>query len=92
MERDNKPSAMAFIQCIIERVGVNVSQHPEQYLPERIHTDSGCNEEAMAVKKQRWFSFRWMDIDEQISNHNGHCLLFGSKLGIAKSTTGIRSG
>jgi len=43
MELDIKPWAATSIQCITKRVGVTVSQHPEQYLPEGIHTDSGCN-------------------------------------------------
>jgi len=43
MEFDIKRWATTFIECIMKWVGVIVSQHPEQYLPEGIHTDSGCN-------------------------------------------------
>jgi hypothetical protein len=80
---------MTVIQCITKRVSVTVSQHPESYLLEGIHTDSGCNQQTMAIKKQSWSSFGQMDIDKQISNNIGHFILYGLQLGFARSTTHI---
>jgi len=89
MECDINPRATTFIQCIMKQVGVMVSQHPKQYSPEGIHTDRGCNSEAIGVKKQSQFSLRLMDINKQSRNNIGHSQLYGSELGIARSTTGI---
>jgi hypothetical protein len=52
MEHNIKGCATTFIQSIVNRVGVTVSKHTEQHLPERIHTESGGNEEAIACMKQ----------------------------------------
>jgi hypothetical protein len=43
MERDIKPLATTFLEWITNEVNGTVSQHPEQSLPEGIHTDSECN-------------------------------------------------
>jgi len=75
MEHNVKRGATTFIQCIAKQGGVTVSQHPEQYLPEGIHSDSGCNQEAIVGEKKSLFSFWRMDIDKQIGDHVGHCLL-----------------
>jgi hypothetical protein len=76
MEHDIKPVATTVIQCITMRVGVAIRQLPGQYLTEGIHPNSECNYDAIAIKKQRKFVFRRMDIDEQISNNVGECLLY----------------
>ena len=59
-------------------------------LPEGFCTDRGCNQEAIAVKKQRQISFGKMDINNQTHNNVGHCLEYGSKLVIAQSSTCFR--
>jgi hypothetical protein len=90
MECNVTPRAMTVIQYITKRVGVTVGHHPESYLLQGIHTDSGCNKEHIAVNKQSYFNFGRMNINEQISNNIGHCLLYRSKFGTARRTTGIR--
>jgi len=60
MEGDIKHRATTCWWCRMTRVGVTVSQHPEQYLPEGIHTDSGCNSEAIADRnKVSWALDEW---------------------------------
>jgi hypothetical protein len=83
MERDTDHGETTFIKSIIKRVGVSVNQHSEQYLPEGIPHESGCNLEEIACKKQSYISFRLMDINEQISHNFGHWLLCGLTLGLA---------
>jgi len=51
MERYIKPRPTTVNECSTEQVGPTVRQHAEEYLLEWIHTDSGCNSEAIAIKK-----------------------------------------
>jgi len=51
MEHYLKPWGKAVIECIIQHVGATVHQPAEHHLAEEIHTDSGSNKEAIAVKK-----------------------------------------
>jgi len=87
-----KSRATTVVQCIKERFGATVRQHAEQPSPERIYTGSGCNWQAIAFKKCRWFSSWRLDIDERLSHNFGHCLQYGYNLDIVYNITRIRWG
>jgi len=50
--------ATTIIKCITQRVGAAIHQQAEQHLPGGIHTDTGCNSKAIAIKKYSEFSFK----------------------------------
>jgi len=69
--------------------GGTIRQNAEQHSPGPILTDSGCNQEVIAIRKQSDFSLTQVHINEQIGHNVGTCLLYWPQFGIAISKTRI---
>jgi hypothetical protein len=49
-------------------MGATIHHHAEEHLLDGIPTDSGCKYDPIAVKKHSKYSFRQVDINEQIGH------------------------